>query len=45
MKSCLKLDENYYTEQLLRKKEHLQPKFSGGKTSALLASPLEKWIL
>lgn len=42
---CLELDENYYTEELLRIKEHLQLKFSGSKTSALLASLLETWIL
>lgn len=43
--SCLELDENYYTEELLRRKEHLHLKFSGSKTSALLASLLEMWIL
>lgn len=43
--SCLELDENYYTEELLRRKEGLQLKFSGSKTSALLASPLETWIV
>lgn len=39
--SWLELDENYYTEELLRRKEHLQLKFSGSKASALLASTLE----
>lgn len=43
--SCLELDENYYTEELLRRKEHLQLKFSGSKGSALLASTLETLVV
>lgn len=43
--SCLELDENYCTEELLRRKEYLQLKFSGHKASVLFASLLEMWIL
>lgn len=39
----LELDGKYYTEELLRRKEHLQLKlFSGNKISAPLASPLAR---